>query len=60
MSKSQLGLYTFDAAATGLCLWSADPITTSRRRGFIRGPVIYQDYVVVGTGIGITERSLKI
>jgi outer membrane protein assembly factor BamB len=58
MSTSQLGLYAFDAA-TGLCLWSADPIT-SRRAGFIRGPVIYRDYVVVGTRTSITEGSLKI
>jgi len=58
MGTSQLGLYAFDAS-TGLCLWSADPIS-SRKRGFVRGPVIYKDFVVMGTAIGTREGSLRI
>jgi outer membrane protein assembly factor BamB len=58
MSTTQMGLYAFDAAS-GLCLWSADPVS-SRRRGYIRGPVVYRDFLVIGTSRSIGEGSLKI
>jgi outer membrane protein assembly factor BamB len=62
MSTSQLGLYAFDAA-TGLCLWSAEPASapgTTRRTSFMRGPVVYGDSVVIGTMRSQVEGSLKI
>ena len=62
MSTTHLGLYAFDAA-TGLCLWSAEAAAepgTIPRTGFIRGPVVYGDDVVIGIRRSLTEGSLRI
>jgi outer membrane protein assembly factor BamB len=53
VSTSKPGLYALDAAI-GFCLWSA----TGLMPGFILGPAIYGNNVVVGTGNAINIYSL--
>jgi outer membrane protein assembly factor BamB len=56
MSTVKKGLYAFDVQ-TGVCLWSAGNLGG---RGYIRGPSIYGDYVVIGTHESRSQGKLKI
>jgi outer membrane protein assembly factor BamB len=45
VSTTNPGFYAFDVE-TGLCLWSADGLAP----GYLLGPAIYGNYVVIGSG----------
>ena len=45
VSTTNPGLYAFHVE-TGLCLWSADGLAP----GYLLGPAIYGNYVVIGSG----------
>lgn len=47
VSTDKPGLYAL-AADTGLCLWSAPGLPTSRN--YVLGPAVYGNYVVIGAG----------
>ena len=57
MSTTKKGLYVFDVE-TGVCLWSAGNLG---RRGYIRGPAVSRDSLVIGTReLAQTQGTLKI
>ena len=57
MSTTKKGLYAFDVE-TGVCLWSAGNLG---RQGFIRGPGVYRDSIVIGTAeTAQSQGTLKI
>jgi outer membrane protein assembly factor BamB len=58
MSTSRPGLYAFDGE-TGLALWSASGLGPVLPNSFTLGPVVYGDYVVLGSAnLGVLIYSL--
>jgi outer membrane protein assembly factor BamB len=58
ISTSRPGLYAFDQE-TGLALWSAQGFGPPVPNSFTLGPVVFGDYVVVGSAnLGLTTYSL--